>query len=582
MATDQLTRTTTSPGPEPSLEAPRRTGWRLKAEYFVYAALLAVLTYMVGAPVFYLLWGTFFDGGGFTLDAFVRAFGSAGTLHTLFNTLVFAFGSAAIAIFFGTGLAYIQARTDFPLKGLLFAVSLMPLVLPPVVYAIAWVFLYGGDAGIISGFFYRVFGASPVDAYGLGGMIVANGLHVVPIVFLFMVPAFRSMDPSLEEAARVSGASWLTIQRRIILPLIRPALASSAVTVFVLGIEAFEVPVILGESKGIEVFTSQIYFLVHGYPSDIGAAGAVSIAIMALAMFLIYSSGAGGGSRKEFQTMTGKAFRPAPSKLGKAKPWAIAAVLLFFLIAIVFPLVVLIYVSLSPFFQAVTWESLTSMNFSNYASLLATEGIGRATVHTVVVALAAATLAMVLTTLAAWFAVRTNWYGRKYLEMLTLAPLVIPGLVLGLGMLSVYLRSPLPIYGTLLLLILAYVTRFLTYGMRYASTAMAQIGNELEEAAKVGGSSWWTSFRRIVLPLAAPGILSGFIFILLVSFRELSSTVLLAGPNSEVLSIILFREYNDGSFGVVAALSVVMVAMLCLLIVLAYRLGSRFGTKIDL
>jgi iron(III) transport system permease protein len=580
MATETLTTPVSAPPVVPA--TPRRQGWRLKVEHGVYVALLAVLTYLIGAPIFYILWGTFFEGGSFTLDAFGRAFGAEGTLETLWNTVAFSLGSAAIAVVFGTALAYIQARTDFPLKGLLFAVSLMPLVLPPVVYAIAWVFLYGGDAGIISGFFYQIFGSSPVDAYGLGGMIVANGLHIVPIVFLFMVPAFRSMDPSLEEAARVSGAGWLTVQWRINLPLIRPALASSAVTVLVLGIEAFEVPVILGEARGLEVFTSQIYFMVNGYPSDIGAAGAVSIAIMALAVLLIYSTGAGGGSKREFQTMTGKAFRPAPSKLGKSKPWVVAGVLAYFLIAIVLPLLVLVYVSLSPYFQSPTLDALGAMNLDNYLSLAAVPGIWEATLNTIGVALAAATLAMVLTGLAGWFVTRTNWFGRKYLEMLTLAPLVIPGLVLGLGMLSVYLRSPIPIYGTLVLLVVAYITRFLTYGMRYASTAMSQIGSELEEAAKVGGSSWWTSMRRIVLPLAAPGILSGFIFILLVSFRELSSTVLLAGPNSQVLSVFLFRTYNDGAFGLVAALSVAMVVILSVLIVLAFRLGSRFGTKIDL
>lgn len=581
MATELITKPDSVPGIAGEVPQKKKS-WRPKVEHVVYAALCAVLTYLVGAPVFWLLWGTFFEGGSFTLDAFQRAFGAPDTMETLWNTVWFSLGSAAIALVFGTALAYIHARTDFPLKGLLFAVSLMPLVLPPVVYAIAWVFLYGGDAGIISGFFYSVFGGSPVDAYGLGGMIVANGLHIVPIVFLFMVPAFRSMDPSLEEAARVSGARWHTIQWRINLPLIRPALASSGVIALVLGIEAFEVPVILGEARGVEVFTSQIYFLVNGYPSDIGAAGAVSIAIMALAVILISFSGAGGGSRREFQTMTGKAFRPAPSTLGKAKPWVVAGVLVFFVIAIVLPLAVLVYVSLSPYFQSPTLESLKSMSLENYQSLAEIAGIGEATLNTIGVALVAASLAMVLTGLAAWFVVRTGWRGRKYLEMLTLAPLVIPGLVLGLGMLSVYLRSPIPIYGTLALLVLAYVTRFLTYGMRYASTAMSQIGNELEEAAKVGGATWWTSFRRIVLPLAAPGILSGFIFILLVSFRELSSTVLLAGPNSQVLSIILFRQYNDGSFGLVSALSVLMVAILSLLIVLAYRLGSRFGTKIDL
>jgi iron(III) transport system permease protein len=149
-------------------------------------------------------------------------------------------------------------------------------------------------------------------------------------------------------------------------------------------------------------------------------------------------------------------------------------------------------------------------------------------------------------------------------------------------MMAVYLRSPIPIYGTVVILMVAYMTRFMTYGMRYASSAMMQIGDELEEAALVNGATWGTAFRRILLPMAAPGILSGWIFVFLVSFRELASTILLAGPDSEVLSVILFRQYGEGTFGVVAALSLLMIGILSLIVGLAYWIGSRFGTRIEL
>ena len=568
--------------PEPIGGSGRRPRWRPTSKHIVYVVVLAVVAYLVGTPIFYLLWGTFFDESGFTLDAFRRAFGSPSALHTVWNTIVFAVGSAAIAVVLGTGLAYLQARTDVPFKGLLFAASLTPLVLPPVVYAISWVFLYGGDVGIISSFLAGIFGSSPVDAYGLGGMIVAAGLHTVPLVFLFMVPAFKAMDPSLEEAARVAGANWWTVMRRVTLQVIRPALASSTVIVLVLGLESFEIPVILGETKGVEVFTSRIYFLMHGSPTDIGAAGAVSIGIMLLAMLLMYGTGAGGSSKKEFQTMTGKNFRPSPVRLGRAKGWVGAGVGLYFLFAVILPVLALLYVSLSPFYRTPSWESLAAMDFTNYIELAEVRNIFPATMNTIVIALVAATITMVITTLAAWFVVRSTMWGRKLLDVLTLAPLVIPGLVLGLGMMSVYLRSPIPIYGTLVILVVAYVTRYLPYGMRYSASAMTQIGNELEEAAHVNGAKWWTTFRRILLPLAAPGILSGWIFVVLVSFRELSATVLLAGPKSEVLSVILFRQYNEGTFGVVAALSIVMIAILCAIIGISYSVGSRFGTKVEL
>lgn len=556
--------------------------WKWDAKHICFAVVTIAIVYLVGGPVLYLLWGTFFDENGFTLDAFVRAFGEPGAIDTIWNTAAFTVGSALVAMVLGTALAYLQARTDVPMKGLLYAASLMPLVLPPVVYAIAWVFLYGGEVGIVSGFLTKVFGSSPVGAYGLMGMIMASGLHIVPMVFLFMVPAFKAMDPSLEEAARVAGATWFGTLRRVTVPLIRPGLIAAAVIVLVLGLESFEIPAILGETTGTSVFTSRIYFLLQGFPSDVGAAGAVSIAIMAMAMLLIYGTGGGKGSTKEFQTISGKGFKPAPVKLGRFKGVACAGVLLFFFIAVVAPVLALIYVSLSPFYQAPTWDALTSMNMNHYIEMSEVRGIGTALGNTVLVALISATVVMFLTSLASWFVVRSNFKLRKFLDTVALIPLVIPGLVLGLGLMFVYLRSPLPIYGTLAILVIAYVTRFLPYGMRYTGAAMAQISNELEEAAHVSGATWWGTFRKVVLPLAAPGILSGWIFVLLVSFRELSSTVLLAGPNSEVLSVILFRQFNEGTFGVVAAMSVMMLLILGLIIAVAYRVGSRFGAKVEL
>jgi iron(III) transport system permease protein len=544
--------------------------------------VFAIITYLVGAPVLYLLAATFIDENGFTLDAFVRAFGDPAAGQLVLNTLAFSIGGAVIALVLGTALAYLQARTNIRMKGLLFAASLMPLVLPSVVYAISWVFLYGGEVGIVSSFLSGIFGFSPLSAYGLPGMITTSGLHLVPLVFLFMVPAFRAMDPSLEEAARVAGAGWWTVMRKVTLQLMRPALASSTVIVLILGLESFEIPQILGESKGVSVFTSRIYFLMHSYPTDIGAAGAVSIVLMAIAVALTYGTGIGGSSQREFQTVTGKAFRPTPVSLGRALPWVNAGVVIYFFVAVILPLLALFYVSLSPFYSTPTWDSLFKLNFDNYIALSQVRGIGAAIGNTVLIAFVAATATMILTTLAAWFVGRSNMLGRKLLDFLTLVPLVIPGLVLGVGMLAVYLRSPLPIYGTVVILMIAYVTRFMTYGMRYSTSAMMQIGNELEEAAKVNGARWGTTFRRILLPLAAPGILSGWIFVFLISFRELASTILLAGPKSEVLSVVLFREYGEGTFGVVAALSLLMVGILSFIIAIAYWIGSRFGTRVEL
>ena len=565
----------------PNLADVRR--WRPTAKHLVLVVVTIVIGYLVGAPLLYVLWGTFFNADGFTLSSFDRAFGDSEAFHLVFNSVTFALGAGLLALVVGTALAYLHARTDVPFKGLFFAASLIPIIIPPVVYAPAWVFLLSKDAGVVGSLLTRVFGgSSPIDIYGLPGMILVQGLHLAPIVFLFMAASFRSMDPSLEECARVCGARWSTVFKRVTMPLVRPAVAAAGVIVVVLGLESFEIPVMIGEPRGIYVFTSRIYFLTNGYPADLGAAGALSVSLMVVALALMVFGRVGsGGSPRDVQTVTGKGFRPAPVMLGRARPWAGALVVLFFLTTAIAPFAVLLYVSLSPFYTAPSWDSLSQLALTNYQKLAELPGLDDALLHTIVVAVVSATLVMVLTTVTAWFVARSKMRATRLLDFLALVPLVIPGVVLGLGLAFVYLRFPIAIYGTVVLLAIAYVTRFIPYGMRYAGAALAQIADELEEAALVGGATWWQSFRRIVLPLAAPGIVSGWIFVLMVSFRELSSTILLAGPDSEVLSVILFRQYNEGTFGIVAALGVLMVTLMLVLILAAYRFGSRFGIRLE-
>jgi iron(III) transport system permease protein len=300
-----------------------------------------------------------------------------------------------------------------------------------------------------------------------------------------------------------------------------------------------------------------------------------------LLLTLIIRALGGGGSTRSHQTVTGKGFRPAPLPLGRARPWVNSFVVLFFLFAVVAPFAVLLYVSLSPFYRTPTWESLGQLRPDNYQKLVQTPGLSDALTNTVLLAVISATIVMVLTTVASYFVARSQVRARRLLDALAFTPLVIPGVVLGLGLSFVYLRSPIPIYGTVIILVVAYVTRFIPYGMRYAGSALSQIGNELEEAAQVAGATWWRTMRRVLLPLAGPGILSGWIFVLMIAFRELSVTALLVGPESEVLSVVLFRQYGEGTFGTVAALGVLMVTVLLVLILAAYRLGSRFGVRIE-
>ncbi|MGP4015998.1 ABC transporter permease [Saccharopolyspora sp. 5N708] len=552
-------------------------------QVLIVGGAMVVVAFLAVVPLAYLLHDTFTGNSGLTFSAFARAYGgNSQSGQMLLNSLGFALGSALLALVAGTVLAYVQVRTDVPFKGLLFAASLIPLIVPGILYAAAWIFLGDPAIGLVNTLFFQpLFGSSPVNVFSVWGMIWVQGLHLAPVAFLLMVAAFRAMDPSLEESAAMSGASRLTILRRITVPLLRPALISSALLMFVQSLESFEVPGLLGLQNGIYVFTSRIYFVLRAYPIDYGAAGAYAVGLLAIAAAGVLFAGWLQRHARGFQTVTGKAFRPQPVHLGRARPWVGTGVLLYFLITAVLPVAVLVYASLLKFYAGPSMQALRTMTLDNYAAVFNMPLAGTALRNSLVLGIGAATVVMLLSAIVSWVVVRTKLPGRRVLDVLAFTPIVIPGLVLGLALSFVYLRVPLPIYGTLLILLISYCTRYLPYGMRYSSAAMTQMSQELEESAQVFGASWTQTFRRVLVPLASSGIIAGWVYILVVSFRELSSTILLYSPGNEVLSVLIWEQYENGQFTTLAAIGVCMVAILLVLVFVAHRLGARVGLQSD-
>ncbi|MBQ0825994.1 ABC transporter permease [Streptomyces tagetis] len=578
------------PAPRPGENKPVDRLLRLLRRPLSFQGLLVgvavvVVGYLALVPLGYLVHDTFLGSGGsgVSLDAFARAYGGnsqAGQM--LLNSLWFAVGSAALALTLGTALAYVQVRTDTPFKGLFFAASLVPLIVPGILYSTSWIFLGDPSTGLLNSLLFKpLFGSSPINIYSVWGMIWVQGLHLAPVTFLLMVAAFRAMDPSLEESAAMSGASRLTVLRRITVPLLRPAMISAALLMFVQSLESFEVPGLLGLQNGIYVFTSRIYFVLRAYPIDYGAAGAYAIGLLVIAAMGVLLSGWLQRSSRNFQTVGGKAFRPRPVELGRARPYVGAGVILYFLVTVILPVGVLVYASLLKYYTAPTSKTLGRLTLDNYRAVFTMPLAFTALKNSLIVGIGAATAVMFLAAIVAWVVLRTKAPGRRVLDLLAFTPIVIPGLVLGLALSFVYLRMPLPIYGTLLILLISYCTRYLPYGMRYASSAMAQMSPELEESAAVSGASWFQTFRRVLLPLMSGGILAGWVYILVVSFRELSSTILLYSPGKEVLSVLIWEQFENGQFTTLAALGVCMVALLVLLVSVAYRLGARFGLQSD-
>ena len=410
-------------------------------------------------------------------------------------------------------------------------------------------------------------------------MIVVDGLHYAPIAFLLMTAAFRSMDPSLEESALMSGASTLQIAWRITLRLAWPAVAASFLILFIRSIESFEVPALLGLPVGIQVFTSSIYDAIHRYPSNVGLASAYALTLLVITSGGIWFQARIGSQGNKYSTVTGKGFRPRVIDLGRWRYVTAAIFLLYALFAIAMPFFILVWSSLQRFYSVPSWAALKNVTLRSYQSIISYPNVSGAVWNSMVLSLSSATLVMLLTAVLAWIVLRTRIRGRWMLDNMASLPMVMPGLVLGLAIMICYLTVGGGIYGTIWILLIAYVTRFLPYGMRYNTTSMLQIHKELEESAAMSGASWLQSFWHIVLPLLKPGLLAGWIYVVVVSVRELSSSILLYSPGSEVVSVIIWELWQNGQYVELSAFGVMLIATLFVFTLVAQAIGRRYGIK---
>ena len=554
---------------------------RLASGRNAIVALVALLVaYLSLVPLGFLLWQTFVRGGHLTLASFREAYSETGLFDMTANSFAFAAGSTALAVVVGTGLAHLVVRTDVPFKPLMFAASLVPLIIPGILHTIAWFFLLSPEIGVLNLHFIHPLTGHDFNVTSIPGMILVEGLHLAPLVFLLMVASFRSMDPSLEESAVMSGAPLRSVFFRITLPLARPALYAAILIMAVRTLESFEVPAVLGLNQHIWVFTSRIWSTLNAVPPDYSTAGAYAMSLLVLTSLGVFWHSRLAKRARSFQTVTGKGFRPRPIPLGKWRWPATVVIFAYFVVSVVLPLAILFYASTQQFYSPPTHYTLTHLTWDNYMTVYHDPLVRHGFKNSIILALGTATVVMLLAAVASWLVIRTTLPGRWLIDNLAFLPLTIPGLVLGVAILSIYLRTPwLPVYGTLWILFIAYLTRYIPYGMRYSSTSMFQIGRELEESAQMSGAGWFQVFRRIVLPLLMPGFVAGWIYIVVVSVRELGSSVLLYSPGREVLSIAIWEMWRNGQFPELCALGVLMVGGLVVLVGVAYKLGARIGVR---
>lgn len=552
----------------------------------VPAVAALILVYLAAVPLGMLGLGSVqreiapgqFD---FTLEHYRDAFASPFTYSTFVTSILFASGSAVVSFALGALFAWLVERTDVPFRRLFIPLAIVPLILPGILEAIAWIFLLNPRVGWINVVLETLLGlgSPPFDIYTLPGMVWVQSVGQMPLAFLLMIAAFRSMDPSLEESAMMSGASTLQTIRRITLRLILPTSASVLLLMFVRALEAFEVPAVIGIPARTYVYTSEIYLAFTDFPPNYGLGSALAVGLLALSVVGVWFYLRVTRNSERFQTVTGKAFRPRRWELGRWR-WPAALLLIaYFSIVVLLPFLVIFWVSFLPFFAAPSEEALTLLSLENYAYLVDFSPFHRALQNSVVLAVLAASGTMLLTAVVAWIVYKSRLPGRSVLDFLAFLPIAVPGLVLGMGLIVFYVTFPVPIYGTIWVLLIAYVTKYLPYGMRSSSGSIIQISRELEEAAAMSGARWLDTFRRVTLPLLRPGLAAGWIYICIVSFREFSTSILLATGQSQVLSILVFRMYEQGQTTVVAAMGVVMILTILLIVVAFYRLTGRFGLQ---
>lgn len=525
---------------------------------------------------------------GWTLDHFRDTYSDPKFWHMAWTTFRFAIGSAIGALLLGTIMAWLVERTDLPARALVRVMIILPMATPPVLLAISWVMLLSPRTGFFNDLLKAAFGTEDAvfNIYSLTGMIFVEMLSLTPTTFLILSPAFRNMDPNLEEAARTSGASPLRTVLRIMLPILLPSLLAASGLLLMFGLLVFDIPGTIGMPVGIFVLSSQIVYLVNDAPGGIAEYGPISaMAVFFLAALLMITWGYRRATRNasRFVTMTGKSFRIRPQRLGRWRWIAFGGVAFYFFLATIAPIAILVWTSLMPYQAPVSLEMIEKMTLANHEAFFTNKRAMIAAENSLIVSAVAATLVAVLSVLVSWIVIKSNAAGKKVIDLLSFLPLAIPGTMIGVSLIYVYLTlSYLPIYGTIWIIMIAYVTTYIAFGTRTTHNVMLQLSSELEEAARTSGAGWGRTMRRVVLPLTLPAIMAVWIWVISHCLRELSSALLLQGFSNKTVPVLLWGYWSGGEPNKAAAVGVWLVVAMVVLVtawqILAER-GRLVGVK---
>ena len=543
------------------------------------AAILGLLTFVV-----WISFGRMENGlvvESLTLVNYVNLFDDPLAGYAARNTLAFAALTTLIAAGFGLPLAWLVERTDLRGKAILSALLIIGLLVPGFFTAMGWVLLLHPRIGLFNQIIMGWLGlsAAPLPINTVTGMAWVEGLTLAPLFFLMTSGSFRSMDPALEEAARMAGASSLQVMRRILAPLLFPAALAACIFVFTTALGAFDVPGTIGLSGRILTFSTYLYVktsAIEGMP-DYGAPAAFGACMLVFSglVSLIYMSVLKQAHR--YQIITGKAYRPRLAALGPfaGLAWSFAA--LYVICAFVLPLLLVVWASLLPFYQPPSLRALSSISLAAFMRVpwdLVLHGLR----NSLILAVTAPTLALAVSIGFSWIVLRSRMRGRLALDLIAFLPHAVPGLVFALGavLMALFVMPDwTPLYGSLTIIIVVCAIGWVAFGTRVVNSSLLQIHSELEEAALVSGAERVTVLRKVVLPLMWPALASAWVWLALLALRELTRAIILSSAGNTTLPVITWSLWNGGQINQAAAIVMVTMVLFAPLLVVYFRLAAR-------
>jgi iron(III) transport system permease protein len=551
------TRASAPPGPG-------RRRQRIRPESLLFIAAAVVLLALVIVPLILLLAGslsrTFGEiGQNLTFNNYSRIYTDTYNYKLLRNTLVVTSLATVFSLTIGVIVAWLIGRANLPTRRALEILMLVPLFVSPFYLALGWGIAIGPTGAVGKGI-AEVWSDAQPSFDNLFGIIFVITLSMVPYAYLFVSASFRNMDPSLEEAARMSGMGTLQTARRVTIPLAKPAILSAALLTFIEVAGQFGVPLIYGVPAGIFVITTRLYTMTQNAPSDLEGAAALSTMMIVISIIAMYVQiRALGEGAKRFATVTGRGFRPSRVKLGKSVMPALTGVWIYVILASVIPVGSLVYTAFLPRGSSVTdYNSLTFDNIRS--SVFENDRIKHALTNSLVYSGIAATIVVVLAAVIAWLRVRSKTRGAFLLDFVSMVPAAIPGIVLALAFLWTFVRTPL--YGTMWILVLGYVAAFLPFALRAIAPGINAIDPTLEEAGRMSGLAWLRRFTRILLPLLRPNLIAAWLLCFTIFFKELPISIMLSSLGHEVLSVSVYSAWSDGRTDHTAAIATVQIAVI--------------------